>query len=283
MKVNTIAIFANASKPEVYPLLNEMEEFFKKEGVKAFLVNLSSSVADNDIVPPKVDLAVSLGGDGTALTCADILKGTGTPIMAVKLGTFGYITEISGNEYKRVFREYVEGEVGVFEKMMLDVSVARKNETVFKSSALNEITISSCNHGKMAYINLFIDDVLAANLKADGLILATPTGSTAYNLSAGGPILDSTFDSILVNAICPFAMSVRPLVVNGNTKVSIMLPSQRTELKVMADGHYSFDLHEGDEIFVERSTFRAPFVQNKERKFIDVLRDKLGWAGGFNA
>ena len=120
-------------------------------------------------------------------------------------------------------------------------------------------------------------------LKGDGLIIATPTGSTAYNLAAGGPILDASLDAIIINPICPFTMGVRPLVVTRDCSVMLSLPRQNTELSLTCDGHEVFSVKEGDQITVKQSEDRALFVKNPRRRFIEVLRDKLSWAGGFNA
>ncbi|MFC2821885.1 MAG: NAD(+)/NADH kinase, partial [Spirochaetales bacterium] len=212
-----------------------------------------------------------------------ILKACSVPILAVNFGTFGYIAETPISEMIRVFEEYRSGKTDVLSRMMLDVSVKRDGKKVFSSSSLNDVTVSAISHARMAMVNLYVNDILGAILKGDGIIIATPTGSTAYSLSAGGPILDASLDAIIINPICPFTMSVRPLVVNKNSKIKLILPHQNTEVSLTCDGHEVFSVQEGDEILVTRCMHRVYFVENSRRKFIEVLRDKLGWAGGFNA
>ena len=136
---------------------------------------------------------------------------------------------------------------------------------------------------KLVHLSLSINGIKAADLKGDGIIFATPMGSTAYSLAAGGPILDATMQAIIVNPICPFAMSVRPLVVRDGSVLKVKIPAQRTSIAISADGHGLFELQEGDVVTVQKSACSALFLENDRRNSIEVLRDKLGWAGGFNA
>ena len=177
----------------------------------------------------------------------------------------------------------MEGKTDVLSRMMLDVCVRRGGKTVFSSSSLNDVTVSAISHARMVKVNLFVNDVLGAYLRADGIIIATPTGSTAYSLAAGGPILDASLEAIIINPICPFTMGVRPLVVNKDSEIRLGMPRQNTEVSLTCDGHEVFSVVEGDEILVRQGASRALFVENRKRKFIEVLRDKLSWAGGFNA
>ncbi len=282
-EIKKIVVFENLTKPSIKELSNDMLGYFSQLGIKTEFICLSSTTDDSQIKSPTANLAISLGGDGTVLTCAEILNSTKIPIMAVNFGTFGYITEISAYEYKDVFNDYVNEKSGILERMMLEVKVVRKGKVVFSSTALNDMTIGACSMSKLVNLRLKINGVLAAALKGDGLIVATPTGSTAYSLAAGGPILDASLNAIIVNPICPFAMSVRPLVVSDEAVIDVEIPSQRTKIALTADGHGMFDLKEGDTVTIKRSANNAIFVANKRRNFIEVLRDKLGWAGGFNA
>jgi len=281
--VDSVLIFANSTKPSVEELTKDMCSFFNQREIETQVISLSSTSKDEKIEVSYADLAISLGGDGTVLTCAAAVNELRIPIMAVNLGTFGYITETSAYEYKEVFEDYITGKTKVFERMMLSSGVIRDRNLVFSSIALNDMTISALSMSKLVNLTLKIDSVLAADLKADGLIVASPTGSTAYSLAAGGPILDASLNAIIVNPICPFAMSVRPLVVSDKSIVTVEIPRQKTEIALSADGHEMFPLKEGDLVVIKRGYDDAFFVGNRRRNFIEVLRDKLGWAGGFNA
>lgn len=282
-QIRKIAILANSTKQDVQQICDRFVAYFNAMGIETCVIMLSSSVNDLTIEVPRCDLAVSLGGDGTVLTCVDILKEKDIPILAVNFGTFGYIAETSVDEMETVFESYLTRKTGRYTRMMLDVVVIRNGEVVFQSSSLNDVTVSAISNARMARVDMLVNDILAARLKGDGLILATPTGSTAYSLAAGGPILDASLDAIIVNPICPFTMSVRPLVVNQNSEIRLEIPKQNTDLSITCDGHEAFSVFEGDEIIVKKGENRAIFVENPNRKFIEVLRDKLGWAGGFNA
>ena len=282
-RIKKVVVLANSSKYDVENVCSRVTDFLTEMGIEGKIIMLSSSLEDLSLKVPDCDLVISLGGDGTVLTCAVMLKGRGIPILAVNLGTFGYIAETPVDEARRVFGEYRDGKTDVLSRMMLDVCVSRDGKTVFRSSSLNDVTVSAISHARMAKIDLYVNDVLAAKLRGDGIIIATPTGSTAYSLAAGGPILDASLEAIILNPICPFTMSVRPLVVNKDSVVRLLMPKQNTEVSLTCDGHEVFSLQEGDEIVVRQGEDRALFVANSRRRFIEALRDKLAWAGGFNA
>ncbi len=281
--IRKVLILANSTKANVQDMSREFLGYLSSRGIEGLLMELSSTVEDLSLSVPECDLVVSLGGDGTVLTCAVLLKGRKIPILAVNMGTFGYIAETHVTEIYRVFEEFQNGSSGIYSRMMLDVSVIREGSVVFSSSSLNDVTVSAISHARMARMNLYVNDVLGAKLKGDGIIIATPTGSTAYSLAAGGPILDASLDAIIINPICPFTMSVRPLVVNKDSRITLNLPRQNTDVSLTCDGHEVFSVKEGDEIRVVQGKDRALFVENSNRRFIEVLREKLGWAGGFNA
>ena len=281
--VSEVVVLANSSKHDVGLVASRITGCLNEMGIRSRVIMLSSSLEDLSTDVPRCDLAISLGGDGTVLACAVLLKGRGVPILAVNMGTFGFIAETSVDEVETVLGEYMDGKTGVLSRMMLDVRVFRKGKEVFSACSLNDVTVSAVSHARMAKLDLFLDGILAANLRADGMIMATPTGSTAYSLSAGGPIIDASLEAIIINPICPFTMSVRPLVVNADSEIKLLVPRQNTGMSLTCDGHQVFSLSESDEISVRQCKDRALFVENKRRRFIEVLRDKLAWAGGFNA
>lgn len=283
MKVKKVTIFTNTTKLNTEKVSQEMKCFLENKGIDVEIVKLASNESDLTIEKPSCDLAVSLGGDGTVLTCAQILYGTQIPLLAVNLGTFGYITETSIDEYKDVIEDYLTDKAESVDRMRLTAKVVRQNNIIFESSALNDISVSSNTRAKAARLNLSINSTFAASLKGDGIIIATPTGSTAYNLSAGGPILEETLNSIIINPICSFTLSARPLVIDENSKVEISIPQQDCKTVVSADGHEDVSLQSGDVLLIEKSRYSTKLVKNNKRNSIDILRDKLGWAGGFNA
>lgn len=280
--MNRVVIFANTTKPEVVPVADSMVSYLSSIGEKVMIVALSATNRDMEIEVPDADVAVSLGGDGTVLNCINLLKGRNIPLIPVKVGTFGYITDTQASEFSSVYSSYLQHKAVIQKRLLLDVTVVRDGKEVFNTSALNEIALTASTRARMAAIRLFVDNVRAADLKGDGIIIATPTGSTAYSLAAGGPVLDSELSAIIINPICPFTMSIRPLVVGSEKEIRIEIPPQGASLSITADGHIGFDICENDVIIVKKSRHEALLVENPQRTFIELLRDKLGWAGGLN-
>ena len=280
--MNRVVIFANTTKPEVVPVADSMVSYLSSIGEKVMIVALSATNRDMEIEVPNADVAVSLGGDGTVLNCINLLKGRNIPLIPVKVGTFGYITDTQASEFSSVYDSYLKHKAVIQKRLLLDVTVVRDGKEVFNTSALNEIALTASTRARMAAIRLFVDNVRAADLKGDGIIIATPTGSTAYSLAAGGPVLDSELSAIIINPICPFTMSIRPLVVGSEKEIRIEIPPQGASLSITADGHIGFDICENDVIIVKKSRHEALLVENPQRTFIELLRDKLGWAGGLN-
>ena len=280
--MNRVVIFANTTKPEVVPVADSMVSYLSSLGEKVIVVALSATNRDMEIEVPDADIAVSLGGDGTVLNCINLLKGRNIPLIPVKVGTFGYITDTQASEFSSVYSSYLQHKAVIQKRLLLDVTVVRDGKEIFNTSALNEIALTASTRARMAAIRLFVDNVRAADLKGDGIIIATPTGSTAYSLAAGGPVLDSELSAIIINPICPFTMSIRPLVVGSEKEIRIEIPPQGASLSITADGHIGFDICENDVIIVKKSRHEALLVENPQRTFIELLRDKLGWAGGLN-
>ncbi len=279
MKIQNVVILANPSRSEIGSALAEMEDFFGSRGISTCRVMLTSTVSDNSIRVPLADMAVSLGGDGTVLSCASILRKTGTPLFAVNLGTFGYLAKISLSEYKFVFDSFERGRSGLDVRMRLKATVFRDGDPVYEDSALNEFTATAASRARQARFSLGVNGTRAARLRGDGILFATPSGSTGYNLSAGGPILDESISSIIINPICPFTMGARPLVVSDSSRIELQVDEAGPEMILTCDGHEGVPLRAGDKAVFEKSPVPTRFVANPERNFIEVLRDKLGWAG----
>jgi NAD+ kinase len=218
------------------------------------------------------------------LYCARFLHDLGIPIIAVNLGTFGYITEISKDEWKDTLDAYLAGRLQLSRRLMVRVDVVRGHRKVFSCMGLNEMVVTSSGISKVVNLKMELDDIYAGTFRADGMIVATPTGSTGYSLAAGGPILDVNLDDLIVTPVCPFSLSNRPLVVNGETEVSIeVLHGQRTGLMLTVDGQQNFPLEEGDEVTVEKARSKVLIVRSPHRSSVDIIREKLGWSrGGWN-
>ena len=210
--IRNVVILANRNKDDAEVFVQDIREYLDGEGIPSEAIFTID--ADEEItVHPETDLAICLGGDGTVLSCARLLHPYGIPMLAVNLGTFGFITEVCKDEWREAFELYRAGTAGVSRRLMVRVSVAREGQKVFQAHGLNEMTIAASGISKMVSLDLLINGTNAGRIRSDGIIVSTPTGSTGYSLAAGGPILDVDLDALIINPVCPFTLSNRPLVI----------------------------------------------------------------------
>jgi len=281
--IRRVIIMANKQKSEAETLSKEIVQYLGKRGI-AYELHFTFDADATLSIPADTDLAICLGGDGTVLSCSRLLHSHGIPMLAVNLGTFGFITEISKHEWQEAFELFESGKASISRRLMVRVIVSRGTEKVFQSHGLNEVTISSSGMAKMVQFDLYINQTNAGRFRSDGLIIATPTGSTGYSLAAGGPILDADLDALIVNPICPFTLSNRPLVIAGEDVVRVVVPAgQKTALTLTVDGQVLFPLQEGDVVTAEKSRSKATLVMSSHRNYYEVIRDKLNWSGGMHA
>lgn len=279
-QVRRVLIVANWGKEEAQHLSATICEYLTEKGIECTIWRTTIE-QDKPIVAENTDLVICLGGDGTVLYCARYLQTLGVPILAINLGSFGYITEISVDEWKEAVDRFLEGSYTLSRRLMIRVGVYRGGERVFSAHGLNEIVVSSSGISKVIGMGIKVGETEAGYFRADGMIIATPTGSTAYSLAAGGPILDAELSTLLITPICPFTLSNRPLVLSADSLITLTVaPSQRTGIVLSVDGQQNFALQEGDELIVEKSRSKTLLVTSEKRNYIEVLREKLNWAGG---
>ena len=283
MELKNVVVIANGSKPEAESIAEEIRHYLALHGILTDVYVTKDS--DEDIqLSIKSDLVVSVGGDGTVLYCARLVQNLGIPILAVNLGTFGYITEIGRGEWQSVFEDIFGDSERLSRRLMLRVSVMRKGVKVYQATGLNEAVVSSAGISKVVKLDLSINSTVAGRFKSDGLIIATPTGSTGYSLAAGGPIVDCEMSAFIITPICPFTLSNRPLVLGGSEVITMNVPEgQRTDLMLTVDGQQTFDLMEGDDVIVEKSRSRILLVSSNVRNYTEVIRAKLNWTGELHA
>ncbi len=280
--IKRVAIIANGMKKESIPIAEEMISYLEGEGIGSRLVSTGSD-RDDLRIPIDTDLVITLGGDGTVLYAARAVHEMGIPILPVNLGTFGYITEVGKDEWKEAFSFYREHGTNISRRLMLRIAVHRDGHRVWQASALNEAVVTSEGIAKIISLDLSLDKTHAGSFRADGIIIATPTGSTGYSLAAGGPILDAEMSAVIITPVCPFTLSNRPLVTSGQVVTLTVKEGQRTNLLLTADGQLFFPLKEGDTITAEKSRSKALLIKSLRRNFTEVIRDKLHWSGDMHA
>jgi len=277
-----VIIIVNLQKDGASCLVEEISNYLNDLGIKVVVFSYSGKADIPEL--ETADLVFSLGGDGTVLFCSRIVESMSIPILAVNIGDFGFITEISREEWKSAFTKYKNGQLDLSRRVMIKVIVERNGEKVAFHKGLNDAVISSNGISNIIKLNLQINETNLGKYRADGIIVATPTGSTAYSISAGGPILDPEMEALIINPICPFTLSNRPIVVSGNEVVQITVEEdQRTDVILSVDGQDAYPLRAGDRIIVERSQTKALLIRSDKRNFYDILRSKLNWSGGANA
>ncbi|MCX8110086.1 MAG: NAD(+)/NADH kinase [Syntrophorhabdaceae bacterium] len=223
------------------------------------------------------DLIIVLGGDGTMLAVARYLKGRDVPILGVNLGGLGFLTEISVEEMPIMLEKIVSGQYKISTRMMLDVSVIRDGKEVFEFSVLNDAVITKDALARIIDIEVYVNSVYLTTYKADGLIFSTPTGSTGYSLSAGGPILYPSLKNIIVTPICPHMLTNRPLILPEDVSMMAVFKSMDERVVLTIDGQIGFPLEYRDEVVVKKSPHTVRLIKSAFRGYFEILREKLKW------
>ena len=225
-------------------------------------------------IPGACEILVSLGGDGTILRMARLVAGQGTPILGVNVGKLGFLAEVSLEDLEVCITELLEGNYLVQERMMLS-AVTSKNKKSY--SALNDVVVDKYGSSRVVDFETYVDDEYLATFTADGVILSTPTGSTAYALASGGPIIVPTHKSITISPLSPHTLSVRPVIVPDDSVVTLRVARAPHTLHLTADGQDEMILKPPIEITIRKAPFSARLVKRKNTSYFDVLRRKLQW------
>ncbi len=276
-RIHRVVVLVNSLKEEAIALLGEVKSCLQSRAVEVEVIPVDEAKVPT--VPPNTDLAITLGGDGTLLYGARILAGCDVPILAVNVGDFGFITEISRTEWADALEKYLDGRLGVSRRIMFDAAVQRGGRMLQSFSGLNDAVVRAGDFARVIALRVHLSHTYVARYRADGLIVATPTGSTAYSMSAGGPILHPEMDAFVLNPICPFTLSNRPIVIPaGETFELEVEETQRTQIVLVVDGQEVFDLRPKDRVVFCKSDKHSLIIQSDKRSFYEVLRSKLNWA-----
>jgi NAD+ kinase len=285
-EIKKFLLLVNLNKTNARILAEEMEKEFRRRNVEVV-----SFTFDNGARFDKqdgFDIAFSLGGDGTVLSAARIMAPLDIPILPINFGTLGFIAAVPPDEWEEVFSRWVQGRADISQRLMLEFSVERRDAVVVRGSCLNDVVISASGIAKV--IRLQVEtlfpggSIRLGHYRSDGLIVATPTGSTAYSVAAGGPILDPEIEAIIINPICPFTLSNRPIVVPAHETVVVEVETeQRSAVLLTIDGQVTEALEPNDRIYIRRSPYFARLIASDRKEFYKVLRTKLSWSGGPDA
>lgn len=285
MLLRTIGIFPNRAKSGVAVVLDKIIKQLRTQSVKVFLpeetaalLGYSELALPRDIMKNQIDLAITLGGDGTLLSTTRDIAAAGIPICGINLGRLGFLTEVELPEVDDKITKLIHRDYEIEERLMLDAIVRKDGHDRNISSALNDVVITKGGFSRMLRLQLHIDDVFTANYQADGLIIATSTGSTGYSLSAGGPIINPNLKIVLITPICPHTLSARSLIISSDEKVRVTPESANADVVLTVDGQIVHHLTPGDEVIIKRTAYSAKFVKFAGKSYYETLRTKL-WRG----
>jgi NAD+ kinase len=225
-------------------------------------------------LPAECDILISLGGDGTILRMARLVNGMATPILGINLGKLGFLAEVSLEELDECLTEIISGNYIVEDRMMLQARIGKSKNNL---QALNDVVLHQTGSSRMFSVKTFVNGEFLSNFIGDGIIISTPTGSTAYALSNGGPIVTPTNHLILISPICPHTLTARTVVVPEDSIITLKVETATGKIHLAADGQQQAFLQAPVEIIVERSTLTTKLVKRKNRSYYDVLRRKLNW------
>ncbi len=276
--VQKVIIISNTCKDEAAALALEISALLKRENLEPFIYDYEGKSGENPF--SGYDLAITLGGDGTVLFAARYCGRLGIPIFPVNLGEFGFIAGVEKDSWQSPLLDYLAHRLESAPRMMLNASVVRSGTQLYSSDVLNDVVVSGKGMAKIVNLHIQFDGISFGSYRADGIIAATPTGSTAYSAASGGPILDPDLSAFVLTPVSAFSLSNRPIVLPSTGVMEIkMLPMRHKDAVLMIDGQELFPLAEGDTVIVKESVHKAYLVGCGSPVFYNALRSKLNWSG----
>ena len=270
MTIKTVGIILRQGSEEPKTIAAELVQWFAERAIDTII----------DEVRPNLDLLVILGGDGTLLHVADQASQFAIPVLGVNLGDLGFLTEVAKEERYQALNTVLDGGFTIEKRMMLKVRLVGNTEASDWQYALNDVVISKGNLDSLLQLSTWADQEYITTYRADGLIFSTPTGATAYNLSAGGPIVHPSLHSILVTPICPFMLDSRPVLLAPQTRLTSRLIAEHdTYAKVIIDGRVVWDMQGDQTLEVMASDRTLQLIGSPQKGYFEILRNKLGWGG----
>jgi len=278
-----IGIFAKRHHKDAVRLAEEVTAWLVQRKIEVFvdqpLADAMSGVSGypGQAIPPLVDMVIVLGGDGTLLSVARLVGDLRTPILGVNLGSLGFLTEITRPELFPILEQVVKGDFMVSERMRLLAVIRRQGKDVARYRVLNDVVINKGALARIIDMETWVDDDYLTTFKADGLIVSTPTGSTGYNLAAGGPIIYPGNHCHVIAPICPHTLTNRPIVVSDEATIRIAIKSLDQDVVFTADGQEGMPLECGDVVELRKSNHSTLLIKSPSKDYFQVLRTKLHW------
>ncbi len=286
MKFNTIGIITKPHAELISQTLHSVFAFLNNKNCKVILderipdaINIHHfKKASRKEIGKQCDLAIVVGGDGTILNAVRSLAHANVPLLGINVGRLGFLADISPDELEASLDDILNGIYREEQRFLLEMQVFRKGEIIFEGDAFNDVVVHIRDVARMIEFETRINKQFVNYQRADGIIVSTPTGSTAYALSAGGPILHATLDAIALVPIAPHTLSNRPIVVHANSQIEILICNTKEGIaQATCDGHLSTDVHVGDNIKIKRKADKITMLHPKQHNYFEILRAKLHW------
>jgi NAD+ kinase len=282
--MRTVAIISKPQKEELSVLLPDLILWLRARGFDPILDPVSGNYTQTARTVPRPEmparrpeLAIVLGGDGTLLAAARVFARNGIPILSANLGSLGFLTEVRLSELYSTLEGWCNNCCTIDARSMLHAELHREGKAQCEYEALNDVVVAKGTIARMGEFSVRLDGQLAALFRADGVIVSTPTGSTAYSLAAGGPILAPSVDALVITPVCPHLLTLRPIVVRGDASVSLTVEGVPDQTFLTVDGQEAIAVRVGDELHCRRSEHSVKLVRLGANGFFDVLRSKLKW------
>jgi NAD+ kinase len=284
-----IGIIAKKNKPEAVAVANKLMawlrskkiEIYIEEEIGQFLLPAPSEPSlktiKRETIPIDMEMIIVLGGDGTLLSVARQVWNKNIPILGVNLGGLGFLTEITMDELYRVLERVIQDDFEINEREVLNAAVIRRGERIAEFTVLNDAVINKGALARIIDLETTINGEYLSTFRSDGLIISTPTGSTAYNLSAGGPIVYPSLHTIIITPICPHTLTIRPIIIPDDVKIRALLKSRSEEVLLTLDGQQGFTLEFEDVVEVGKAEGHILLIKSPYRHYFELLREKLKW------
>lgn len=277
-----IGIIPNLTKDKDMKLTRKIIKWIEENNGQVLLnekeaekINRKDLAYNNNKMYQEADFVIVLGGDGTLLGVARSVSQFGTPILGVNLGRLGFLTEVEISDLHSAMEKIIADEYFIEERMMLEAIIINNKVEANIFYALNDVVIKKGSFARIVRLKTFVDDKYLDTFPADGLIIASPTGSTAYSLSAGGPIVNPKNSLLIITPISPHTLNARPVIVSDQEKIRIEIEGENNEIVLTIDGQHGYKLKEGDSVLIKKADFHAKFIKVNNKTFYDVLRKKL--------
>ena len=282
-KAKKIGVFCKPKAPSATDILGRLIPWLRKQNYHIFLdtgtaaiINETSSYEKREI-SQQADLLIVLGGDGTLLSIARAAHPHNIPILAVNLGSLGFLAEISIDELYPTLENILAGKFEIENRMLLNACIWRNGEKVEDHNVLNDVVINKGAVARVINLQVLVNGQYMTSYRADGLIIATPTGSTAYSLSAGGPIIHPSMHTLVLSPICPFTLTNRSILIPDQSIIQVKLAAEYDDVRVTLDGQEGYDMRAGDILKIKKTKTSLQLIRGPNKNYYQILRDKLHW------